>query len=58
MTSTPEEHAGLAQYSQGYVSVYQYVASGDPVGIFTKASGLGLPVPQDVKQIYICKVNA
>lgn len=58
MTSTPEEDAGLAQYSQGYVSVYQYVASGDPVGIFTKASGLGLPVPQDVKQIYVCKVNA
>lgn len=57
MTSTPEEDYGLAESTNGYVAIYQE-KTGNPAGIWTMASGVGLPAFSDVKQVYICKVKA
>lgn len=60
MTSTPSEDCDLATNvtRSGFVSVRQYLAQDDPLTVYTIAEGLGLPVFQDIKQLYVCKVNA
>lgn len=56
VTSSPEEDYGIAERTNGFVSVTQWYSE-DPAGVWTKASAIGFPVFRDVKQIYICKVG-
>lgn len=57
VTSSPEEDYGIAERTNGFVSITQWYSE-DPAGVWTKASAIGLPVFRDIKQIYICKVKA
>lgn len=57
VTSSPEEDYGIANRTEGLVSVTQWYTE-DPAGVWTKASAIGFPAFRDVKQIYICKVGA
>ena len=57
VTSSPEEDYGIAERTNGFVSITQWTTT-DPAGVWTKASAIGLPVFRDIKQIYICKVKA
>ena len=55
VTSSPEEDYGIANYTNGLVSVTQYTTN-DPAGIWTKASAIAFPCPKNVNQMWICKV--
>lgn len=59
VTSTPAEDCQLvnAVVTTGFVAVDQWLGN-DPKTVWTEASGLGLPVPQNIKGIFICKVGA
>ncbi len=59
MTSTPSEDCDLATNvtRSGYVSVRQYVDN-SVLTVWTEAEGLGLPVFRNIRQLYICQVNA
>lgn len=55
VTSSPEEDYGIADRTEGFVSVTQEVKF-DPAGIWTKASAIAFPAFSDIKRIYICTV--
>jgi len=57
VTSSPEEDYGIAESTNGFVSVTQWKTT-DPAGVWTKASAIGFPAFRNVKEIYICKVGA
>lgn len=57
VTTSPEEDYGIAQRTNGFVSVTQWVTT-DPAGVWTKASAIAFPAFRNIKQIYICQVNA
>ncbi|MGN0960785.1 MAG: major capsid protein [Christensenellales bacterium] len=57
VTSSPEEDYGIAQSTNGFVSITQWKTT-DPAGVWTKASAIAFPAFRDVKQVYICKVKA
>lgn len=55
VTSSPEEDYGIADRTEGFVSVTQWFQN-DPAGVWTKASAIAFPAFKDIKQIYICTV--
>ena len=55
MTSTPAEDAGLVEQTTAFATVHTDETK-DPVGIWTIASGVGLPVIANPKGLYIVKV--
>lgn len=55
VTSSPEEDYGIANYTDGLVSVTQYTTN-DPAGIWTKASAIAFPCPKNINQIWVCTV--
>ena len=57
MTSTPEEDIGIAAATRGFVTISQK-AEWDPAAVWTKASAVGFPAFRDIKQLYICTVEA
>lgn len=57
VTTTPEEDLGIAARTNGFVTVSQKV-EWDPAALWTKASAVGFPAFRDIKQLYICTVNA
>lgn len=56
VTTSPEEDYGIAQRTNGFVTVTQWYSE-DPAGVWTKASAIGLPAFRNINQIYICKVK-
>lgn len=57
MTSTPAEDYGKVQKTTAFCTVHS-VEEGDPVGIWTIGSGVGLPVLANKNGLYIVKVGA
>lgn len=56
-TDPPEVDYGIANRTEGYVAVTQYLDK-DPAGLWTKASAIALPCPKDIKTIYLATVTA
>lgn len=54
MTSTPAEDYGLVEQSTAFVTVHPE-STKDPVGVWTIASGVGLPVIANPKGLYVAK---
>lgn len=57
VTDPPEVDYGIANRTEGYVAVTQYLDK-DPAGLWTKASAIALPCPKDIKTIYLATVTA
>lgn len=57
VTSTPAEDFGIVDGITGFVAVTQHMGN-DPVALWTVAGAIALPCPFDIRQMYICTVEA